>query len=314
MQSKLVDYKMPKPFLKWAGGKKQVIKFIDRNLPQNIKDSGVIDSYFEPFLGGGAIFFHLANKYKIKYAYLGDINKELILTYLVVKKNPKKLISQLKVYSDEYLPLDSDSRKEYYYGIRNEFNDNLDNFDYENFSNDHILRASQMIFLNRTCFNGLYRVNKGGKFNVPIGKYKNPQICNEENILNVSEVLKGVNIICEDYAESEALIEQDSFVYLDPPYLPIKKNSFTSYNSEGFGIKEQMELSEYCKRIDEKGAKFILSNSDPKNHDPSNNFFEDTYGNLNLKKFDYKRIKVRRSINSNGNKRGSINELLLYNY
>jgi len=197
MQSKLVDYKMPKPFLKWAGGKKQVIKFIDRNLPQNIKDSGVIDSYFEPFLGGGAIFFHLANKYKIKYAYLGDINKELILTYLVVKKNPKKLISQLKVYSDEYLPLDSDSRKEYYYGIRNEFNDNLDNFDYENFSNDHILRASQMIFLNRTCFNGLYRVNKGGKFNVPIGTKTN---CTYDLDLfdNYAKLLRRADIVVAD--------------------------------------------------------------------------------------------------------------------
>lgn len=314
MQSKLIDYKTAKPFLKWAGGKKQVIKFIDNKLPSDIKESKVIDSYFEPFLGGGAIFFHLVNRYKIKQAYLGDINKELILTYLVVKKNPKKLISLLKTYSDEYLPLNFDLRNEYYYNIRQDFNDNLDNFDYENFSNEHVLRASQMIFLNRTCFNGLYRVNKSGKFNVPIGKYKNPQICNEENILNVSEVLKDVTIVCDDYVKSEEFIGEDSFVYLDPPYLPIKKNSFTSYNSDDFGLKEQIELSEYCKRIDDRGAKFILSNSDPKNHDPSNNFFEKTYGSLNLHEFGYDRINVRRSINSKGNQRGHIKELLIYNY
>lgn len=314
MQSKLIDDKTAKPFLKWAGGKKQVIKFIDEKLPHDIKDSGVINSYFEPFLGGGAIFFHLVNKYKIKHAYLSDINKELILTYFVVKEKPKKLISKLKSYSKEYLPMELECRKEYYYNIRQEFNDNLEDFDYENFSEDHILRASQMIFLNKTCFNGLYRVNKSGKFNVPIGTYKNPLICDESNIFNVSDVLKDVEIVCDDYSKSKDLVEKDSFVYLDPPYLPIKKNSFTSYNSDGFGLNEQIELSKFCKYIDNKGAKFILSNSDPKNHDPSNDFFEDTYSKLNLRNFGYKRIDVRRSINSNGKKRGSIKELLIYNY
>lgn len=171
-----------------------------------------------------------------------------------------------------------------------------------------------MIFLNRTCFNGLYRVNKSGKFNVPIGKYKNPLICDKENLLKVSNVLKKVNVFCGDYSESEEFIDENSFVYLDPPYLPIKKNSFTSYNSDGFGVNEQIELSQFCKRIDDIGAKFILSNSDPKNYDPSCNFFEETYGNLNLKEFGHNRIKVRRSINSKGNKRGPIKELLIYNY
>lgn len=314
MQNKLIDDKKAKPFLKWAGGKKQVIKFIDEKLPQNIKDSGIIDSYFEPFLGGGAIFFYLVNKYEIKKAYLGDINKELILTYCVVKNKPKNLISKLKFYSEEFLSMDLEYRKEYYYNIRKEFNDNLENFDYENFSKEHIERASQMIFLNRTCFNGLYRVNKSGKFNVPMGNYKNPLICDESNILNVSKVLKGVTIVCDDYSKSKDFIDDNSFVYLDPPYLPIKKDSFTSYSSEGFGLAEQIELSKFCKSIDDMGAKFILSNSDPKNHDPSNDFFEETYGNLNLGNFGYKRIDVRRSINSNGDKRGSIKELLLYNY
>lgn len=314
MQSKLIDVKEAKPFLKWAGGKKQLINSIENCLPQKIKDEKVIQKYFEPFLGGGAVFFYLYNNYDIKQAYLYDINKELILTYNVVKNNPEKLISYLKSYSDEYLPLDTNCRKEYFYDIRKQFNDNLEDFNYDIFSDEHILRASQMIFLNRTCFNGLYRVNKNGKFNVPIGTYKNPLICDENNILNVSDVLKNVTLICGDYSLSEELIDSDSFVYLDPPYFPIKENSFTNYNSEGFGIPQQIELSNFCKRIDNKNAKFILSNSDPKNHDSYNNFFEETYKKLNLKTFSFKRIDAKRSINSNAKKRGTIKELLIYNY
>lgn len=299
------SHEKAKPFLKWAGGKKQVIDFIEKRLPQEIKDSKIIKKYFEPFLGGGAIFFYLVNNYDIKHACLGDINKDLILTYNIVKKHPRKLISELNNYSEEYLPLSYDDRKEYFYKIRSEFNENFE---------DNLLRATQMIFLNRTCFNGLYRVNKSGKFNVPVGKYINPTICDEKNILNVSKVLKRVNIVCDDYSNSEYLINEKSFVYLDPPYLPIKKTSFTSYNSNNFGIREQVELSHFCKRIDDKGAKFILSNSDPKNHDPSNNFFKDAYCPLNFNYLNYKKIEVRRSINSKGNKRGPINELLLFNY
>lgn len=299
------SHEKAKPFLKWAGGKKQVIDFIEKKLPQEIKDSKIIKNYFEPFLGGGAIFFYLVNNYDIKHAFLGDINQDLILTYNIVKKHPHKLISELNNYSEEYLPLSYNERKEYFYKIRSEFNENFE---------DNLLRATQMIFLNRTCFNGLYRVNKSGKFNVPMGKYKNPTICDKKNILNVSKALKKVNIVCDDYSNSEYLINENSFVYLDPPYLPIKKTSFTSYNSNNFGVTEQVELSHFCKRIDDTGAKFILSNSDPKNHDPSNNFFKDTYCPLNFNYLNYKKIEVRRSINSKGNKRGPINELLLFNY
>lgn len=300
-----------KPFLKWAGGKKQVLGCIDYHLPNEIKDSKTIENYFEPFIGGGAVFFHLISNYNIKHAYLGDINKDLILTYNVVKKNPKELISYLKDYSAEFIPKSKDERKDFYYHIRYQYNKNLENFSYEDYSEDHILRASHLIFLNKTCFNGLYRVNQKGKFNVPIGRYKNPLICDETNLLNVSKILKDVDINCSDYSNSEKLIDDNSFVYLDPPYLPIKENSFTTYNSESFGLKEQVELSEFCKRIDKKNAKFILSNSDPKNEDIKNNFFEDHY---NEKHFVIKRIDVRRAINSDANKRGLIKELLIYNY
>lgn len=316
MKSKSIDENKSRPFLKWAGGKKQVINFIDEDMmPKEILDSKVIMKYAEPFLGGGAIFFHLISKYEIEQAYLSDINKELILTYTVIKSNHyKKLIHKLKSYSTTYLKMDFNERKDFFNEIRNEYNNNLDGFDYDNFSYDHIIRASQMIFLNKTCFNGLYRVNKSGKFNVPMGKYKNPLICDEINIKNVHKDLKNVNIISNDYKASKNFIDENTFVYLDPPYLPIKKNSFTSYNANEFGVKEQIILSKFCKLIDDNGAKFILSNSDPKNHDPNNNFFKETYGNLGLKTCHYKKINVRRSINSKGNKRGPIKELLIYNY
>jgi len=307
-------HKTAKPFLKWVGGKKQVIDFIEDNMPQNIKDTGVIEYYFEPFLGGGAIFFHLFNKYELKNIYLGDINKDLMLTYNVVKKSPKKLISRLNFFANEFLQLSDELRKEYYYDVRKSFNEYVTIFDYENFSKDHILRASQMIFLNKTCFNGLYRVNMEGEFNVPMGKYKNPLICDKDNIINVSKALKKVKLVCDDYFKSKDFIGNDSFFYLDPPYLPIKKNSFTNYTYDGFGIDQQIRLSKFCKEIDDKNAKFILSNSDPKNEDPSCYFFEDTYKKLCLKNLNMMSIDAKRSINSNGKKRGPIKELLIFNY
>lgn len=294
-----------KPFLKWAGGKKQVVDSIDQQLPQQIRDNGSIRKYFEPFLGGGAVFFHLVSKYTIDYAYLSDINKDLILTYEVVKDSPKKLIEELQILSDDFLPKSIEYRKEYYYNVRDEFNNTSEDF-------NKIIRASQMIFLNRTCFNGLYRVNKDGKFNVPIGSYKNPLICDKDNLLNVSEVLAGVKLVCGDYSESQKEIDENSFVYLDPPYLPIKENSFTDYSSEGFGKEEQIELSNFCKNIDKKNAKFILSNSQPKNT-VNEGFFNDNYG-LDEKLFNYKEIDVKRSINSDKSKRGPIKELLIFNY
>ena len=312
MQTKLIDETKAKPFLKWAGGKKQVVNFIENNLPQKIKEKGVIDKYFEPFVGGGAVFFHLINNYKIKCAYLGDINKELMLTYNVVKKDPESLISLLKSFSDDFLPLDLDGRKEYYYNIRNEYNQDIGDFDYKSISDEHILRASQMIFLNKTCFNGLYRVNKNGKFNVPIGRYKKPLICDENNIMNVSNALKGVKLRCYDYHFSEKYIDDKSFVYLDPPYLPVKKDSFTSYDSTGFGVTEQIELSEYCKKIDSKNAKFILSNS----HSEDNiEFFNEHYGlELDPPLFNYSTVDVKRFINSDSSNRSAVKELLIYNY
>lgn len=298
------EEKNAKPFLKWAGGKKQIAKCIEKNLPPHIRKDKFIKNYIEPFLGGGAIFFYLKReKYTIENVFLSDINKDLILTFEVVRDEPDKLILQLEEHSKKF----KKKGKDYYYEVREDFN--LEKCDYNSSSDESILRASRMIFLNRTCFNGLYRVNKSGEFNVPIGSYKNPRICDDSNILNVSEVLQGVTIESKDFRESLKPIEKGDFFYLDPPYLPVKQNSFTSYTSEDFGMEEQIKLSEFCKEIDKKDAYFLLSNSSPES-----NFFSETYGKLDLKKCDFKRIDARRSINSKGDKRGAVKELLIFNY
>lgn len=299
-----------RPFLKWAGGKKQLIGEIESRLPEEIKKSGKIDKYFEPFVGGGAIFFHLISNYEINEAYLFDINRELILVYNVIKKNPEKLIFYLEELAGEFLPKSQEDRKEFFLEVRQKFNDAISDFDFDNYSEEHIIRASYTIFMNKTCFNGLFRLNRQGKFNVPCGKYKNPLICDKENIRNVSLVLKNTNIYNASYLDSEELIDDKSLVYLDPPYRPLNETSnFTTYAGNEFGDEEQLELGAYYKRISEKGAKAILSNSDPKNTNPEDNFFDDLYGD-----FTIERVKANRAINSNAEKRGAINEILVRNY
>ena len=300
----------PKPFLKWAGGKTQLLETIENHLPSEIKESKEIDKYFEPFVGGGAVFFYLSTNYKIKEAYLSDINKELILTYNVIKNYPKKLSHRLKYYYDYYISKSDEERKEYYYKIRNEFNKELIDFDYEKGSYNHIRRASKFIFLNKTCFNGLYRVNSKGEFNVPAGRYKNPLINDKENILNVSKALKNVTIVNANYLDSEDLIDENSLVYLDPPYRPLTNaSSFEGYSKSDFNDDSQIELSKFYKRISNKGAKALLSNSDPKNVDPNDNFFDDLYSDFNIY-----RVSAKRYINSKGDKRGEIDEILVSNF
>ncbi|MDO5859571.1 Dam family site-specific DNA-(adenine-N6)-methyltransferase [Methanobrevibacter sp.] len=300
-----------KPFLKWAGGKKQLLSTIENKLPEDIKKNRKIDKYFEVFVGGGALFFHLMNNYDVGESYIYDINKELILTYNVIQKDPKKLIKLLSELEDEYLPLEQDSRKEYYLDIRNNnFNKHLSEFDFDNYSYEHVIRASQIIFMNKTCFNGLFRLNKHGEFNVPHGRYKKPLICDKDNILAVSKTLKNTHIINANYDVSEELIDNDSLVYLDPPYRPLSsKSNFTTYAGFEFTDEHQIELSKFYKRISDKGAKAILSNSDPKNEDENDNFFDDLYA-----EFTIERVKAKRSINSNGKNRGKINEILVMNY
>lgn len=300
----------PTPFLKWAGGKKQLIEDIVLNLPNDVKETGTIERYFEPFIGGGAIFFHLIANYDIKDAYIGDVNPELILTYNVIKNNPKELLDILGEIKEEFIPKTHEDRKEYYLNVRKEFNDAIPEFDFENYSEEHIQRAAYTIFMNKTCFNGLFRLNKKGEFNVPFGRYKNPNFCNIENIMAVSDALQDVNIINDSFLASEELIDDKSLVYLDPPYRPLPNTpSFKSYYKEDFNDDSQIELAEYYKRISKKGAKAILSNSDPKNTDENDNFFDELYGDFNIM-----RVFAKRSINSNGKKRGKITEILVKNY
>lgn len=297
----------PKPFLKWAGGKRQLLKTIEKNLPDDIKDSKEIDKYFEPFVGGGALFFYLVSEgYEIEKAHISDINKELILTYKVIKKNPNALISKLKNFAEEYIPKSEEGRKNYYYKIRENFNKGMLGFNYDKYQpKEYILRASQMIFLNKTCFNGLFRVNRKGEFNVPAGRSKNPLICDENNILDVSKALEEVEIYDKDYSYFKNLIDSNSLVYLDPPYRPINNtSSFNGYSKNSFDDDCQKELGEFYKNISEKGAKALLSNSFT-----NDNFFDKIYGDFNMYE-----VTARRFINSKGDGRGPLKEILVTNY
>ena len=289
-----------KPFLKWAGGKGQLIDEIEKFYPFDKK----INKYAEPFIGGGAVLFDILNKFELEKIYISDVNIELINCYRVIKENVHGLIKKLRRIEDEFLAREKEDRKIYYYEKREKFNKlKLEN------NNEKINRAALMIFLNRTCFNGLYRVNKKGLFNVPMGDYKNPKICDEENLINVSNKLRNVEIIYGDYRKSYDFIDENTFVYFDPPYRPLNQtSSFTSYTEYIFGDKEQIELSEYFRLLNKKGAKLLLSNSDPKNVDINDEFFDNLY-----KEFDIKRIEASRAINSKGSKRGKVTEILVNN-
>jgi len=267
------------PFLKWAGGKRQLISQMNHHFPKNF------NRYIEPFIGGGAVFFYL----KPKYSIIIDINEELINCYKVVKNNVKELIELLKTHKNE---------KNYYYKIR-KLDRNI--VKYKKLSN--IEKASRLIYLNRCCYNGLYRVNSKGEFNVPFGKYKNPNFCDEKNLLAVSKALKNVKIflgsfeICLDYAE------KGDFIYFDPPYHPLSKtSSFTSYSKEKFGKDSQLKLFNVFKKLNELGCKLMLSNS-------YNEYIKDLYQNYKIITLD-----ARRAINCNAAKRGNIKVLLILNY
>lgn len=288
-----------KPFLKWAGGKGQLLNKIELIYPFDEN----ITKYAEPFVGGGAVLFDILNKYDLDEIYISDINLELINTYNVIQNNIDELIYLLWEYHHEYIYLDEEDRKMYYNYKRDLFNE-------MNTTSYSIRKAALMIFLNKTCFNGLYRVNKQGLFNVPMGKYKKPCICDEENLRNVSAKLQNVEIVCGDYRESRDFIDNHTFVYFDPPYRPITKTSnFTSYNKDSFTDDNQIELGKFVDEMDNRGAKIAISSSDPKNIDPEDNFIDDIYSKYNIK-----RVEANRMINSKGNSRGKLNELLICNY
>ena len=291
-------FKNCKPFLKWVGGKTQLLNVIREKYPQGIEE------YCEPFVGGGAVLFDVLDNYNPKKVLINDINSELINTYIQVRDNINNIINSLLEVQDLYLNMNKEEQKSFYYKKRNEFNEYIEKKKYS------VEMAVLFLFLNRTCYNGLYRVNKDGKFNVPIGSYKKPIICDVENLRKVSELLKRVTITCGDYKECINFINNKTFVYIDPPYRPLNRtSSFTSYSNIEFCDEQQIELSEFVKKISNLGSKVLVSNSDPKNTNTDDNFFDDLY-----KSFTINRVSASRMINSDAKKRNKINELLISNF
>ncbi len=287
-----------KPFVKWVGGKTQLLGELEKTFPQKR-----LTKYCEPMVGGGALLFDVLSKYNFEEICVNDINAELINAYKVIKSAVSDLIDRLQKLQSLYYSMDENGRKRHFYEIRENFN--------SVYLSDKtaVEKAAYFIYLNRTCFNGLYRVNAKGKFNVPVGLYKKPTICDVENLLNISKALQRVTILCGDYSAAKSFIDENTFVYLDPPYRPISETSdFTAYNPNIFDDNEQIRLSQFVDEISGTGAKIVLSNSDPKNVNPDDNFFDDLYRAYNIV-----RVSASRMINSKSDRRGKINELIISN-
>ena len=295
--------KKVKPFLKWAGGKGQLLSEIEKYYPFK---SGKITKYAEPFVGGGAVLFDVLNKYELEAIYISDINAELINTYCIIRDSIDELINLLMIMQNEFMPINTDERKTYYLAKRKRFNDlKVNSGKYINTQ-----KAALMIFLNKTCFNGLFRVNKKGLFNVPMGSYKNPIICDEGNLRAISKKLQNVVIVCGDYKKSASFIDNSTFVYFDPPYRPITDTaSFTAYTKNPFNDKEQIELAKFVDTLHKTGAKIVVSNSDPKNFNADDDFFDNIYSAYKIK-----HVEAARMINCNSDARGKISELLISNF
>lgn len=294
-----MKYKTVKPFVKWAGGKSQLLNEIREKYP------ATIEKYCEPFVGGGAILLDVLANFQPKEVLINDINAELVNTYAQIKNNVDELIEMLFEMQESFWAKNETDRKVMYLAKRERFNDLKVNGDEQ----INLEKAALFIFLNKTCFNGLYRVNRKGLFNVPMGAYKNPPICDAENLRQISGLLKNVQIKCGNYSECAEFIDENTFVYIDPPYRPLTATaSFTSYSENEFGDKQQIELGKFIDAISTKGAKVVASNSDPKNSDEADNFFDELYSSYTIL-----RVSAKRMINSKATGRGSVNELLICN-
>jgi DNA adenine methylase len=308
-----------RPILKWAGGKGQLLERLSAYFPKALSD-GTIKDYYEPFLGGGAMFFHVMQHYPLKTAWLMDANEELIVLYTSVQRDVEPLLAMLTQMEKDYLKLTEPKRKERYLKIRDALNGARSGMDFRKYSRAWIERAAQIIFLNKTCYNGLFRVNKDGGFNVPFGKYVRPTIADADNLRQASALLAKARIRHGDFgdlarldaAKASGLVKPGSFIYYDPPYRPLSATaSFTSYSRLAFGDGEQERLAKMFRALDRKGVWQMLSNSDPKNSDPKDDFFEETYSAYRDR---FYRIPASRSINSNPARRGRINEIVITNY
>jgi DNA adenine methylase len=294
-----------KPFLKWAGGKGQLLSQLEDLLPVGIEDREL--TYIEPFVGGGAMLFNMLNKYpNIAKVVINDINPYLVTAYRVIKDNPEDLIDRLAALEHEYFALENEeAKKAFFLGVREIFNEEtLDDID----------RTKYLLFLNRTCFNGLYRVNAKGKFNVPFGRNLHPTICNEATIKADSAALNRTNltILNGDFERTfDHIGEGYNFFYFDPPYRPLNAtSSFTSYSKEDFNDEEQIRLRDFCALLNEhQNIDWMLSNADCSAKNPEDRFFEDIYDNFNIN-----RVYAARAINANPSKRGKLTELLISNY
>jgi len=291
-----------KPFIKWVGGKGQLIEQLTNLLPKDFccwKDT----TYIEPFVGGGAMLFYMLQHFpNIKHAVINDINTDLTTCYQTIRDNAEELILSLKNIEEYYLSIkEEEERKSFFMSVREQYNQkNLAPVD----------NTTKFIFLNRTCFNGLYRVNKSGLFNVPFGKYKNPKICDPQTIRKDSELLQRVEILNGDFEETFNYAKGNTLFYFDPPYRPLSDtSSFNDYTKESFNDDAQIRLKEYCDRINNAGYSFMLSNSDCKGKTESDNFFDILY-----KDYQIERVWASRNINANPNKRGKLTEILVHNY
>lgn len=297
-----------RPFLKWAGGKGQLLGQIGQHLPPGLWE-GSLTKYAEPFIGGGAVFFQIANHFNVREFFISDMNPDLVLAYRTIKQQVDLLIASLEEIKFLYLELENDGRRELYYETRALFNGGK-NLGQEAAPEEKAAHVARLIFLNRTCFNGLYRVNSRGEFNVPHGNYRNPRICDPANLRSVSKSLQNTEIRFGDFTDCRDFVDEHTFVYLDPPYRPISKSaSFNSFYKQPFGDDEQRRLACFYQELGGAGAKLMLSNSDPHNENPHDRFFEDLYAGFSIHK-----VAATRRINCNGAKRGPITELLIANY
>lgn len=291
-----------KPFIKWVGGKNQLIEQLDALLPADFDNRKNV-TYIEPFVGGGAMLFYMLQRYpNIKRAVINDINQDLICCYQTVRDFPEELIISLQQVENEYRKLNTEElRKEYFMNVRAKYNQK---------NHDPIENTTLFFFLNRTCFNGLYRVNKSGAFNVPFGKYANPTICDIETIRADSRLLQRVEIYQGDFESTFDYAEGDTLFYFDPPYRPLSDtSSFNDYTKESFNDDAQIRLKTYCDKINKAGYLFMLSNSDCKGKDETDNFFDILY-----RDYAIDRVWASRNINANPNKRGKLTEILVHNY
>lgn len=293
-----------KPFLKWAGGKRQLLAHFSAMYPAALKN-GSIRNYYEPFLGSGAVFFDIAQKYKIENAWLFDVNADLVLTYRVIQEQVAKLTETLLNIEKKYLALDKPARQLFFYDQRSLFNQDAGAAATGKSLKKRIARAAQLIFLNRTCYNGLFRVNAKGAFNTPAGDYKNPSICDPVQLAAAAKLLGLATIRQADFKVGLKAVKPGSFVYLDPPYRPLSKSaSFTAYSKTAFADKQQAQLAAVYRQLNNRGVLLMLSNSDT-----ADGFFDTLYRGFTIKK-----VPAKRMINTDASKRGYVNEIVVTNY